>query len=187
MKRILSLMLVAICCIGIATAQEAPQTTQQAETPTSKYMAAQGYRGLVELAPLTLSTSGATLKFNTIHGYQFNHSLFLGGGIGIFARYNSDVTDIPVYVAIQSNVGEKLAQFTYGARLGMSAYSKHYYVDAFGKDQCYEHFGALYLQFNLGLRLGFTPRHALTIKPELEVVYWGLPTIQLGLGFGFEF
>ena len=50
-----------------------------------------------------------------------------------------------------------------------------------------EGFGGLYFNFNLGLRLGFTPQYAMTIKPQLEFLYGGFPTLNFGLNFGFEF
>ena len=174
-----------------------PDEVKNIETPsatetsvTTKHMARRGYRGMVELAPFTLSTSGPTLNLSTTHGYQFNHNLFVGGGIGLYSYIFSEVgeTDVPLYVAIQSNVGEKMAQFTYGARAGIMLYSKHEYLDTTtGITKTNEGFGGLYFNLNLGLRLGFTPQFAMTIKPQLEFLYGGFPTINSGISFGFEF
>ncbi|MBR5002367.1 MAG: hypothetical protein IKY13_02505 [Bacteroidaceae bacterium] len=190
MKRILSLMLVAICCIGIATAQETSGLQPTTELNVSQHTAPRGYRGFVELAPITPSTSGATLNLSTTHGYQFNHNFFLGGGIGyytyLFSQYGE--TDVPLYIAVQSNVGEKMAQFTYGGRAGILLYTKHEYMSQETyTSEIAEGFGGLYFNFNLGLRLGFTPQYAMTIKPQFELLLGGFPTLNVGIGFGFEF
>ena len=235
MKRIITFMLIAICSIGIASAQRVTtvylnngsiikgelaeyipgekvsiQTTdgslfvyntdevKSIETPsatetsvTTKHMARRGYRGMVEFAPFTLSTSGLTLNLSTTHGYQFNHNLFVGGGIGLYSYIFSQAgeTDVPLYIAIQSNVGEKKAQFTYGARVGTMLYTKHEYTDPADPTitEINEGTGGLYFNLNLGLRLGFTPQYAMTIKPQLELLLGGFPTLNLGIGFGFEF
>ena len=33
----------------------------------------------------------------------------------------------------------------------------------------------------------FTPQFAMTIKPQLELLLGGFPTLNVGIGFGFEF
>ena len=190
MKRILSLLLIVACSMCIALAQETSGLKPSTELNVSQYTAPRGYRGFVELAPVTLSSSGLTLNLSTTHGYQFNHHIFLGGGIAyytyLFSQYGE--TDVPLYIAIQSNVGEKLAQFTYGGRAGILLYSKHEYMNQETyKSEISEGFGGLYFNFNIGLRLGFTPQYAMTIKPQLELLLGGFPTLNVGIGFGFEF
>lgn len=185
-KHLITLLLALTCSITPTLAQAHESCT---DTNTSIHIAPRGYRGTVEIAPIALSVEGLAMKFNTTHGFQFNHNLFLGGGLGIVTYYNSDKIDIPVYIAIQSNVGEKMAQFTYGGRLGVSVYSKHYGTDPenIPHETVSEGAGPLYLNLNLGLRLGFSPQYAMTIKPELEVIYWGLPSLNFGINVGFEF
>ncbi|MBR4070785.1 MAG: hypothetical protein IKK16_06275, partial [Bacteroidaceae bacterium] len=184
MKRIFTLMLIAICSIGIASAQrittvylnngsiikgelveyapgeklsiqtadgslfvynpdeikslELPTTTPNAEV-TNKHLAPRGYRGFVEFSPHFLGNFAFDL--HTIHGYQFKHGLFVGGGIGYYLRFDDIYTQyLPVYAAIQSNVGEKLAQFTYGGRLGFVVYSKSDYINDVGRPVLVEGF-----------------------------------------------
>ena len=185
MRRILSLMLIVTCSMGIALAQET-STNNIEKTHTAR----RGYRGAVELAPFTLSTCGPTLNLSTTHGYQFSHNFFLGGGVAYYAypfSYYGE-TDVPLYVAIQSNIGENLAQFTYGGRLGMILYSKHEYMNQETYlNEVHEGFGGLYFNFNIGLRLGFTPQYAMTIKPQFDIILGRFPCLNLGIGFGFEF
>ena len=190
MKRFFSLMLIIACSMGIAFAQETSGLQPTTELNVSQHTAPRGYRGFVELAPFTLSTSGATLNLSTTHGYQFNHHFFLGGGIGYYTYFGqSGETDVPIYIAIQSNVGESMAQFTYGARIGTMLYTKHEYTNSADPTitEIDEGTGGLYFNFNLGLRLGFTPQYAMTIKPQLELLLGGFPTLNVGIGFGFEF
>ena len=231
MKRIFTLMLIAICSIGIASAQrittvylnngsiikgelveyapgeklsiqtadgslfvynpdeikslELPATTTNAEV-TNKHLAPRGYRGFVEFSPHFLGSFAFDL--HTIHGYQFKHGLFVGGGIGYYLRFDNIYTQyLPVYAAIQSNVGEKLAQFTYGGRLGFVVYSKSDYINDVGRPVLVEGFYGCYGQFNLGLRLGFSQDFAMSIKPETELMIGLGININLGLKIGFEF
>lgn len=190
-KFLITSLLLILCSIATMAQDESTSAVENAtiEEQTSLYMATRGYRGTAEVSPLTVSIGGLAFKFGTTHGFQFNHKLFLGGGVGVIKYYNNDEIDIPVYIAIQSNVGKNMAQFTYGGRLGISVYSKHYYlvVNNQPTTTVSEGPGPLYFNFNLGLRLGFTPQYAMTIKPELEVIYCGYPLANLGLNLGFEF
>ena len=68
-------------------------------------------------------------------------------------------------------------------------YTKHEYTDPADPTitEIIEGTGGLYFNLNLGLRLGFTPQYAMTIKPQLELLLGGFPTLNFGLNFGFEF
>lgn len=229
MKRIITLLLVAVCCMGIAKADdiiylkdggivkgelqsylpgdgativtgdgstktftaeeiksvEVEDPSAEDENGLTRYMARKGYKGSVEV---TVVATTYPVKVTTTHGYQFSHSLFVGGGVGVNwdSRKNGDI-DVPIYAAIQSNVGKKMAQFTYGAKVGVTAYSKHTFINSMGMEETSQGFGGLYFNINLGLRLGFSPQFAITIKPDLELIYWGLPSLNSGINVGFEF
>ena len=195
MRHIIATLLI-FCCTTLALAHQGNSPATEATPPTgevfNKHLAARGYRGFVNYTPLTFTfiNQGIAGNISTTHGYQFSHNFFLGGGIAYYAYPFSSCgeTDVPLYIAIQSNVGEKLAQFTYGGRLGMILYSKHDYMNQETYlNEIDEGFGGLYFNFNIGLRLGFTPQYAMTIKPQFDLILGRFPCLNLGIGFGFEF
>ena len=154
-------------------------TAPQAST---RYLASRGYRGFVDITP-----SWGFIGFNTMHGYQFSHNFFLGGGIKYIVDFNGDDHDLPLYVALQGNFGQKKAQFTIGGRLGLLLYSKHDYLSPEGEILISNGFGGFYLNLNMGVRVAFSSDYAMTIKPEMEMCYWGFPSIYPGISLGFEF
>ena len=97
----------------------------------TKFSAPKGYRGFVELTPLAISAQKLiSLNLSTTHGYQFNHNVFVGGGVAVDVGYSAaSIISIPVFAEFRGNVGRGQVQFTYGARLGTeygSAYETHY-------------------------------------------------------------
>lgn len=188
MKRTLPLLCLILSSILFAHISVAQELTEHSVIDVeNRYEAPQGYRGFVELTPAQVTTSGIYINLHTVHGKQLRHSLFLGGGVGINYLYNSKgFVNVPIYFAIQSNVGRKFAQFTYGGRLGLIAYDRHDYVDSYGNLEIYEG-GGFYSQFNLGLRLGFSPEFALSIKPHIEFSVTGFFRLGAGLTIGAEF
>ena len=193
-KILLSLMLVALCASAsyaandadsIATANE--QVAQVEEV--NPHLAPRGYRGFAEIDPWFTNTT-YILNVKTTHGFQFNHGLFVGGGIGYYDDFLPDGKKfLPIYAAIQSNVGKNLAQFTYGGKLGFLAYHRYDFQSPSGDIKVSESagFSGWYLNLNLGLRLGFCPDFALTLKPEIELYFAGMPIFCSGINIGFEF
>ncbi len=190
MKRTFLITLLSLIAIVSSHAQDVAVISEESnEIPAveNRYITPTGYRAFIEVTPIQATTSGANINIHTIHGKQLRHSLFLGGGVGINISYSGNgFISVPVYFAIQSNVGKGLAQFTYGGRLGVIAYEKYDYLGSMGNEEIFEGPG-LYSQFNLGLRLAFSQEFALSIKPEIQFSIAGLPCIGAGLTIGVDF
>ena len=117
-----------------------------------------GYRGFIAFSPGYYISGTDAYEISTTHGFQVNHNIFVGGGIGldiIGLSYQTDMVAIPVYTAFNGNVGSRVAQFTYGTRLGCS------FVDG--------HVPFMW-NVNIGLRLGFTPTFGLSITPDFSLL-----------------
>lgn len=156
----------------------------------STRVARKGYRGYVNITPMDFTFRGLICNITTTHGRQFNPYLFVGGGAGILLKYHDDSFIFPVYAAIKGNVGKRVAQFTYGARLGFAfgkEYIGGYYSDEGYPYEVYEWCGGLYFSTNIGLRLGFTPQYALRIAPESAIYLGSYLNISMGLRLSFEF
>lgn len=89
----------------------------QEKKVTAQYPLKKGYRGFAEASMSINAGGGNKLGFNisTIHGYQFNHWLYAGGGVGFegtsglgFESYNSEIEKgvmlmtVPVFVDIRT-------------------------------------------------------------------------------------
>lgn len=83
---------------------------------------------------------------------------------------------LPVYAAFSGNVGSRVAQFTYGTRLGF---------EAVVQDNVYVPF---LWNVNVGLRLGFTPTFGLSFAPECSILA-GVDffDVRIGLRIGVDF
>ncbi len=198
MRNQILLSILAIICSLFAYG--APSTTLQENDDNrttgtqesiliNKHLAARGYRGFFNYTPLTATfiNDGISGNISTTHGYQINHNIFVGGGIGFHINLGDEGLGvaIPVYAAFKGNVGTRLAQFTYGARLGVS------YADYgnFNSDTSIHNgeTALAYINVNLGLRLGFTRYFAMRITPEIDIFTGKYHILGAGLRLGFEF
>ncbi len=169
--------------------QDNTVTQEQTGANINKHIAAKGYRGFVNYTPLiaTFINDGISGSVSTTHGYQFNHHLFVGAGVGFHINLGNEGLGVavPVYAAIKGNVGERLAQFTYGARVGVS------YADYgnFNSDTSVHDGEATlaYINVNAGLRLGIARYFAIRITPEVDIFAGRYNIIGAGLRLGFEF
>lgn len=159
----------------------------------SRHVAPEGFRAFVNFVPakgfvIEDYGFGYSWGLSATIGRQFNKSFFMGGGIG-FDMLVDDGYDymIPFYAAIKGNVGERVAQFTYGARMGFAVCEDSYYdyYKNYGYD--YDVTASFYLNLSVGLRLGFTPNFALNITPEMDIYAGGYTNVGIGLRLGFEF
>lgn len=163
----------------------------------SRHVAPEGFRAFVNFVPakgfvLEDWGYGYSWGLSATIGRQFNKSFFLGGGIGfdMLVDENSYSYDymIPFYAAIKGNVGERVAQFTYGARMGFAVCEDSYYnYDDYYYGYDYDVTASFYLNLSVGLRLGFTPNFALNITPEVDIYAGGYTNVGIGLRLGFEF
>ena len=117
--------------------------------------AKKGYRGFVAFTPGYYVSGIDAYEFSTTHGFQINHSFFVGGGLGVDIIGMGDKIAVPIYAAFNGNAGSRVAQFTYGTRLGCS------FVDG--------HVPFMW-NVNIGLRLGFTPTFGLSITPDFSLL-----------------
>ena len=188
-----------LCCIAYVCAIESvapiPSVASdaviqdQVSATINKRLAAKGYRGFVNYTPLiaTFINDGISGSISTTHGYQINHRAFVGAGVGFHINLGDEGfgVAIPVYVAFKGNVGERVAQFTYGARVGVS------YAD-YGKlgNETSVHNGQTalaYINVNLGLRLGIARYFAIRLTPEVDLFAGKYNIAGAGLRIGFEF
>lgn len=162
----------------------------------SRHVAPEGFRAFVNFVPAKGFVIedwgyGYSWGLSATIGRQFNKSFFLGGGIGfdMLVDENSYSYDymIPFYAAIKGNVGERVAQFTYGARMGFAVCEDSYYDYDYYYGYDYDVTASFYLNLSVGLRLGFTPNFALNITPEVDIYAGGYTNVGIGLRLGFEF
>lgn len=162
----------------------------------SRHVAPEGFRAFVNFVPakgfvLEDWGYGYSWGLSATIGRQFNKSFFLGGGIGFDMlvdeySYSYDYM-IPFYAAIKGNVGQRVAQFTYGARMGFAVCEDSYYDYDYYYGYGTEVTASFYLNLSVGLRLGFTPNFALNITPEMDIYAGGYTNVGIGLRLGFEF
>ena len=145
-----------------------------------RYLAPRGYRGFVDVCPYL-----GNLSVSTTHGFQFCHGFFMGGGIKYMYTGNSQT--LPIYLALQSNVSRKKAQFTYGGRLGWVLFSQERQYNSDGNTVYTITPAGGYLNLNLGVRIAFSQQYAMAIKPELDVTVWKEIALYPSIGIGFEF
>ncbi len=153
-------------------------STKDLEFKNSRHLAKRGYRGFAELNSGYYISGVAAFEISTTHGYQINHYLFVGGGIGVDLLFTDGLDSggvaIPLYAALKGNFGSSIAQFTYGSRLGLSVIPD----------------GSIPFLWNInaGLRLGFTPNFALNITPDFSLLVGSeFFDARIGLRIGFEF
>lgn len=192
MKKLLILLIALIGCTSVICAKdviysdgsnnygasaEAFSSWDQ-ELETDRNMAKSGYRGFAELNSGYYISGVAAFEISTTHGYQINHYLFVGGGIGVDLLFTDGLESggvaIPLYAALKGNLGSSIAQFTYGSRLGLSVIPD----------------GSIPFLWNInaGLRLGFTPNFALNITPDFSLLVGSeFFDARIGLRIGFEF
>lgn len=198
MKRIILLLIIA-CCIPRVWSMnnmvenhhtDKVMTDEKSTTQiVNKRLANKGYRGFVNYTPLiaTFINDGISGSISTTHGYQLNHHAFVGGGVGFHINLGNEGLGvaIPVYAAFKGNVGNRLAQFTYGARLGVS------YADYgnFNSDTSIHNgeTALAYINVNLGLRLGIARYFAIRLTPEVDIFTGKYSIAGIGLRLGFEF
>ena len=150
-----------------------------------KNLAHKGYKGFVFVDPVATTHYGYSLGVYTTHGYQINHSTFIGAGIGMLYTHNDSGFIAPIYAAIKGNVGRGFIQFAYGARVGYAIANDIYKNRVVSSDKMID--GFIYLNFNAGCRIPISSRFALRIIPQVEM-YAGTPlNYNLGIGLGFEF
>lgn len=149
--------------------------------------AKKGYRGFVAISPGYYVSNGVgSLEISTTHGFQINHYCFVGGGIGVDIigdaedyLLNSSGIAIPIYAAFSGNVGSRVAQFSYGTRIGSCIWSASNILS-----------GATSLMWNVnvGLRLGFTPTFGLSITPDISLMAASdFFDARIGLRVGIDF
>lgn len=158
----------------------------------TKFSAPKGHRGFAEFSPLAISAQNA-LSFNlsTTHGYQFNHNVFLGGGVGINIGYSADShISIPVFAEFRGNVGRRQVQFTYGARLGTeygSGYRPRYdEVNDVLYSELVSGFG-VYSGVRVGMRIPYSQHCAINLSAMTTLTLGTFSNFTTGLYFGFEF
>lgn len=153
----------------------------------NRYKARKGYRGFASITPSYYISNGiGSLEISTTHGFQINHYCFVGGGIGVDIigdaedyLLNSSGIAIPIYAAFSGNVGSRVAQFTYGTRIGSCIWSASNILS-----------GATSLMWNVnvGLRLGFTPTFGLSITPDFSLLAASnFFDARVGLRIGVDF
>jgi hypothetical protein len=86
-----------------------------------------GYSGSVELGygiGLKDWYGSSRLTVTTVHGYQFNPYLFVGGGIGISAWFNYETVAIPVFADVRGTLplGSSIVSLFADFRLGYSPF-----------------------------------------------------------------
>lgn len=153
----------------------------------NRHKAKKGYRGFASITPgYYISNGVGSLEISTTHGFQINHYCFVGGGIGVDIigdaedyLLNSSGIAIPIYAAFSGNVGSRVAQFSYGTRIGSCIWSASNILS-----------GATSLMWNVnvGLRLGFTPTFGLSITPDFSLFAGSnFFDARVGLRIGVDF
>lgn len=199
MKRLISVIMLCAWYVASITASEGIATISNSDegvatqevttTDINKRLAARGYRGFVNYTPLigTFINNGIAGSVSTTHGYQLHHHLFVGGGVGFHINLGDQGLGvaIPVYAAVKGNVGKRMAQLTYGARVGVS------YADYgnFNSDTSVHNgqTALAYVNVSVGLRLGIARYFALHLTPELDIFAGKYHIGGVGLRLGFEF
>lgn len=191
MKRLLTLLLIlGSITLAYATEYNHTETTEATSTTEiNKRLAVKGYRGFVNYTPLiaTFINDGIAGSVSTTHGYQFNHNYFAGIGVGFHINLGDEGLGValPVYAAFKGNYGDKLAQLTYGARIGV-AYAD--YGNFNSETSVHNGEAALaYFNANIGLRLGIAQYFAIIITPEIDLFVGRYNIAGAGLRVGFEF
>ena len=191
MKRLLTLLLIlGSITLAYATGYNHTETTEPTSTTEiNKRLAVKGYRGFVNYTPLiaTFINDGIAGSVSTTHGYQFNHNYFAGIGVGFHINLGDEGLGValPVYAAFKGNYGDKLAQLTYGARIGV-AYAD--YGNFNSETSVHNGEAALaYFNANIGLRLGIAQYFAIIITPEIDLFVGRYNIAGAGLRVGFEF
>ena len=191
MKRLLTLLLIlGSITLAYATGYNHTETTEATSTTEiTKRLAVKGYRGFVNYTPLiaTFINDGIAGSVSTTHGYQFNHNYFAGIGVGFHINLGDEGLGValPVYAAFKGNYGDKLAQLTYGARIGV-AYAD--YGNFNSETSVHNGEAALaYFNANIGLRLGIAQYFAIIITPEIDLFVGRYNIAGAGLRVGFEF
>lgn len=94
--------------------QEVERITKETAQRQNKYTkygkpSLRGYKGFIESGFIfDLSDCNANhLNFSTIHGYQFNNYLFLGGGVGINNYTDADSYSVPIFANFRVNFMDK--------------------------------------------------------------------------------
>lgn len=191
MKRLLTLLLIlGSITLAYATGYNHTETTEApSTTEINKRLAVKGYRGFVNYTPLiaTFINDGIAGSVSTTHGYQFNHNYFAGIGVGFHINLGDEGLGValPVYAAFKGNYGDKLAQLTYGARIGV-AYADY---GNFNSETSVHNGEAVlaYFNANIGLRLGIAQYFAIIITPEIDLFVGRYNIAGAGLRVGFEF
>lgn len=191
MKQLLTLLLIlGSITLAYATGYNHTETTEATSTTEiNKRLAVKGYRGFVNYTPLiaTFINDGIAGSVSTTHGYQFNHNYFAGIGVGFHINLGDEGLGValPVYAAFKGNYGDKLAQLTYGARIGV-AYAD--YGNFNSETSVHNGEAALaYFNANIGLRLGIAQYFAIIITPEIDLFVGRYNIAGAGLRVGFEF
>lgn len=214
MKRIITLVVLAVGCVVGATAAESVAqeaidatavisqdidykddadalTTDKEVVPevVNKRLAARGYRGFINITPITRTfiNEGVSFSASTTHGYQINERFFVGAGAAFHINLGNEGLGvaIPAYAAFRGNVGKRLAQFTYGARLG-AAYADY---GNFNSDTSVHNGETVlgYMNVDAGLRLGISRYFAIIITPEVDIFVGKYSVVGVGARLGFEF
>lgn len=160
--------------------------------PQNQHIPQPGYHGYVSTNSAIFFPDYLQIGFSTTHGIQIHPNLFIGGGFALnfVEDKNGGEIYMPIYTELRTNLGENLAQFSAGTRIGLSISNDigfYWYLDA-------------------GLRLGFSPKFALHITPFVELqplssseyvyntlsssylyTYKWILTCATGLRIGFEF
>ena len=160
--------------------------------PQNPHIPKPGYHGYVSTNSAIFFPDYLQIGFSTTHGIQIHSNLFIGGGFALnfVEDKNGGEIYMPIYTELRTNLGENLAQFSAGTRIGLSISNDigfYWYLDA-------------------GLRLGFSPKFALHITPFVELqplssseyvydtlsssylyTYKWILTCATGLRIGFEF
>lgn len=160
--------------------------------PQNPHIPKPGYHGYVSTNSAIFFPDYLQIGFSTTHGIQIHPNLFIGGGFALnfVEDKNGGEIYMPIYTELRTNLGENLAQFSAGTRIGLSISNDigfYWYLDA-------------------GLRLGFSPKFALHITPFVELqplssseyvyntlsssylyTYKWILTCATGLRIGFEF
>lgn len=121
-----------------------------------------GYRGFVDIG-YTFATGdyGANrVDFSTSHGYQFNPYFFAGLGIGISYFHEDELTEIPIFVDLRSDILNNWISPYVDFKIGYTVYdNKGFYM--FPSVGC--HFILDKIGFNVGI--GYTMQ-------KLEIYYY---------------
>lgn len=132
-----------------------PHHREPALEPRSQHVAKLGYHGFVSTSSAIFFPQYLQIGLSTTHGAQIHPNLFIGGGFALnfIEGYGQSAFYMPIYTEVRTNLGENLAQFSAGTRLGLTIGN---------------HVG-FYWHLDAGLRLGFTPKFALHIAPFIEL------------------